>query len=185
MDRNDACTERAAAEGTGWMALDGSLGKRGETNALRVYEFAGWLGLLVKPLIWDDIFWQVMGLEIARKPGASRHFRMLNCKVPIIGFVELTGITPKDCANETLGFSEKSMTDFADSALTLSDLLDKAVSHERRYDYVETEVVQHLASGNVTAARSICRDVINDLRTVSFRHNIVHYGKAPRSLRAL
>lgn len=176
MDRDDARAVRAASKGTGWAVREGTLSKRSHINVIHVYEFAGWLRLRVKPLVWDDLFWQIMGTEFSRKPSASRHFWGHNCPSPTIASFKLAGSDPQARAIETLSFADAKFANFSHVALTFADLMQMAEDTERQSDHVETEVVSLLATGKVQAACQICWDVQNNVRNASFVHKSLYDG---------
>ena len=167
---------RALSEGSGWVARAGTLSQRSAGHALHVFEFAGWLQFRAKPIIWDEVFWSVMGITFSRKPGPSRHFWGHSCLVPSIAAIELTGSTAQARAQDTLSFAETIAKSMKGAPLRLADLMQRAVVQPRANDHVETEVVEHLAAGELEAARKICRDVLRKARPVSFSHRIVHDG---------
>lgn len=178
VDREYTRAVRAVAQKSGWAVREGTLSQRVAGNALHVYDFAGWLYFCAKPLIWDDIFWNIMGIEFERKPSPSRHYWGHSCKVPRIAVSKFKGNTNAQRAEQVLDFAEASKATLPERQLTLSGLLSIAVGHTRADDYVETEVVNRFADSENEQARLICRDVLENRRKVSFRHNIVHDGVA-------
>ena len=178
MSPEDTRAVRAASKGSGWVARAGTLSRRSADNALHVYEFAGWLQFRAKPFVWDEIFWDVMGIGFSRTPSPTRHFWGHSCLVPSTASAELTGSTPQERARRILSFAETTAGLCLDAPLTVAGLMQRAIYKGRETDYVELEVVEHLAAKDLKAARKICNDVLNKVRPVSFSHNIVHDGES-------
>lgn len=169
---------RAEADGSGWAMRQGTLSRIHQGLALHVYEFAGSLRFLAKPVLWDQIFWQVMQITFKRKPSPSRHFWGMNCKTPAISEHSLKGLKEADCAKEVLPFAERAVRALPDAPLTLQVLSNRAFPHERAADFVTAEVVELHANGQHSAARAVCDAVLAGDRLCSFSYNTVRDGQS-------
>ena len=169
---------RAEAEGSGWAMRQGTLSRISRGNAFHVYEFAGSLRFLAKPVLWDQIFWQIMHISFKRKPSPSRHFWGMNCKTPAISEHFLKGHKEYECAKEVLPFAESALFELPEVPLTLQMLRDRAQSHYRASDYVTAEVVELHANGQHSAAQAVCDAVLAGDRRCSFSYNTVRDGQS-------
>lgn len=170
-DPDDAKALRTATKGTGWVARDGTMSRRSETTAYHVYDFAGWYRFMAKPLVWDDIFWKIMHFEFNRRPSPTRHFWGHACPVKSIRAERITGATAQDRASQALRFGALSIDRLAGIDLTVETLKKLAIERDRPDDFVEAEVVERFATGDVDGARAICGEVLGNKRRVSHVHH--------------
>ena len=157
---------RQVAEGSDWAVREGTLSQNRGGKAFHVYHFADHAFLMAKPLIWDQIFWNVMGITFKRRPGASRHWWGGNCPVPKRDTTALKRGSATVRAARAFAFAEKGLRRLAGA--DLSRLPDLWHPTDRPGDFLIPQVIIRLAEGDAAGARRLAEDVVEGRTKASF-----------------
>lgn len=162
---------REAVRGTGWATKQGTLSRVTDGLALHVYEFADFLRFRAKPVRWDRIFWNVLGIAVKEQPVPTRHFWGANCPTATL---EVHRVLAKDAtaaASETLGFADRAASRWTEAKARQSSTVARH-GPEHASDFVMTEVVIALEAGDHDEARVICQEAMSGQRRVRYlAHN--------------
>lgn len=147
---------RAAAEGTGWRVSGGTLSRIEGENTFHASIFSNAMNFYAKPVIWDFVFWRILGSEVKRRPSATRHWSRFSCNVPIRGQGQVASGPPEAVA--------RGLLEFADTEFRRTDHFDHVPEArffpDRDEDFQTARVLALLAREKIGASRCLAGDVV-------------------------
>ena len=158
---------REAAVGTGWQVREGALSVLDGAAAFHASIFADTMNFRAKPLIWNGIYWDIMGTVFARPPRATRHWTSLSLPVPIRAQALVRGSGAATAAAALVNFATAEKARVTD----IARLPKVRFAPDRDADFQMARVVERLASGDQEGAARLADGVVSGRTRSIFTHN--------------